>query len=60
MEKDREILKKSLSLVGFVFVFWSKKQKKKKSDLFSRFLFDKGKRDIRYPHRKISSADERA
>jgi len=31
MEKDREILKKSLSLVGFVFVFfWSKKQKKEK------------------------------
>ena len=50
MEKDqREILKSP--------------KKKKKSDLFSPSLsFDlEGKRDIRYPHRKISSAErERA
>ena len=44
MEKDREILKKSLSLVGFVFVFFfgRKNRKKKKSDLFSPSLsFDR-------------------
>jgi hypothetical protein len=59
MEKDREIL---VPFSGWFCVRFlvEKTKKKKKSDLFSRFLFDKGKRDIRYPHRKISSADERA
>ena len=61
MEKDkREILKSPFSLVGFVFKIFLV-EKNKKSDLFSLSLsfFDKGKRDIRYPHRKISSAEQR-
>ena len=39
MEKDREILKKSLSLVGFVFVFFLVEKTEKRKNQISSLAF---------------------
>ena len=55
MEKDNEKSSRVLWLV-----LCSKQKKKNLISSLLRFLsIDKGKRDIRYPHRKISSAEQR-